>query len=580
MAGARAMGAARYAADGAGRSHRASFPASRDRPTSLSGLAVKDPGSVARGPSRPCPRPARPPPFGPSRRDLPSTTATWCKAAVSREVPVAVPVPARCGYRCWVTQAQSEPRQSGPRKRGRRAPLAEGAAAADFGLLASRYRLEERVGRGGMADVWRAHDTRLDRTVAAKLLHPHLLPDETSRARFVAEARAAARLAHPGIVPVHDVVEDGDRTAIIFQFVPGESLADRLAREGPLPPDAAAHVAGEIAEALDHAHRAGVIHRDVKPANVVLDQDGRARLVDFGIARVLNEAAARLTGDGDAIGTLRYMAPEQLTGAEVDERTDLFGLGLVLAEMLTGRPAFTATSPLGLLEAERGGPPSLPGVPADLRAIADGLLAFDPAARPATAGAAAEALRAVASEVPVASGVANPTAAAGARMSGQAEDTAVIPIVDLAGPDAVAASGAATADADHPDAIATLMAVGASVGSSLKALGRSFGPSLAEDADDLEPAGAASNLEPSPTGRPRTLRALALPAALGIALLVAIGVLALGAGAPFGRPAEPGASTEAAGAIVAPSPDVTPSASPVAQPADAGGKGRGKGKKP
>jgi hypothetical protein len=532
-----------------------------------------------------------------------------------------------------VTQAQSEPRQSGPRKRGRRARCDEGASRPDFELLAGRYRLETLVGRGGMADVWRAEDTRLDRTVAVKLLHPHLLPDETSRARFVAEARAAARLAHPGIVPVHDVVEDGDRTAIIFQFVPGESLADRVARDGSLPPDVAALIAAEVAEALDHAHRAGVIHRDVKPANVVLDQDGRARLVDFGIARVLTEVASRLTADGDAIGTLRYMAPEQLTGAVVDARTDLFGLGMLLVEMLTGRPAFGASSPLGLLEAERAGPPELPGVPGGLQSIANGLLAFDPADRPGTAGEVAAALRdnasgtaspvaavatltsaaaagagvaagalasgaAAGSGTPVASGVADPTAAAGARMSGQSADTAVIPVVDGAAADAAtsagadpAAAGAATAAADHPDAIATLMAAGAGVASSLRSLGRSFGPSLAEEVDDVEPprdiepprnvdtAGASAQVAAGDPVRAR--RSLALPAALGIALLAMIGILALGAQGPaVDSPAQAGA-TDAGGAVVAPTPEATPSASPVAQPADAGsggGKGKGKGK--
>jgi hypothetical protein len=511
-----------------------------------------------------------------------------------------------------VTQAQSEPRQSGPRKRGRRARFVDDAAGPDLELLAGRYRLQERVGRGGMADVWRAQDTRLDRVVAVKLLHPHLLPDERSRARFVAEARAAARLAHPGIVPVHDVVEDGDRTAIIFQFVPGESLADRLAREGPLPADVAARLAGEVAEALDHAHRAGVVHRDVKPANIVLDQDGRARLVDFGIARVLTEVASRLTADGDDMGTLRYMAPEQLTGSAVDDRTDLFGLGLVLVEMLTGRPAFAATSPVGLLEAERDVQLQLPGVPADLQAIAHRLLAFDPVERPATARDAAEALRAasldpssgtagdvpgaspdgapgqgtaghVVASVPVASGVANPTAAAGARMSGQSDATAVMPIVDAASRDGFAASGAAAADADHPDAIATLIAAGASVGASLKALGRSFGPSLGEDVDEHEPGSASAQPEPAPSSRAIPLRSLALPAALGIALLIVIGVLALGAGAPFGSlGTQAGASNEPGGALVVPSPEVTPEASALTQPAEAGGgggkaKGRGKG---
>jgi hypothetical protein len=238
-------------------------------------------------------------------------------------------------------------------------------------LLFDRYRLEERVGRGGMADVWRAHDERLDRTVAVKVLHPRLLPDESWRRRFVAEARAASGLSHPGIVPVYDVIDDPNLPAIVFQYVEGESLAVRLRRDGSVPVQQATSIATQVAEALDLAHRAGLVHRDVKPANILLDRrDGRARLVDFGIARVVDDAQAELTGAHEVLGTLRYMAPEQLAGKPADARTDLYALGLVIGEMI----------------------PDLEAAPDWLRVIVGRLRAPDPADRPASAADVERAL--------------------------------------------------------------------------------------------------------------------------------------------------------------------------------------------
>ena len=220
-----------------------------------------------------------------------------------------------------------------------------------------------------MAEVWQAHDDRLDRTVALKLLKPSLLPDEASRRRFVAEARAASGLTHPGIVPAYDVVDDPASPAIVFQHVDGQSLAERM-RRGPVPIAEAVRIASQVAEALDHAHRAGVVHRDVKPANILLDADGRARLVDFGIARVEHDAQRDLTATNQVVGTLRYMAPEQLAGGATDARTDLYALGLVLAELL----------------------PDLATVPDWLRELVARLRAADPAERPESAGDVARAL--------------------------------------------------------------------------------------------------------------------------------------------------------------------------------------------
>jgi hypothetical protein len=256
-----------------------------------------------------------------------------------------------------------------------------------------RYRLDERLASGGSAEVWRARDEQLDRDVAVKLLHPHLLPDERSRDRLAAEARAAAGLSHPGIVGVYDVDTTGEAPAVVFELVDGESLADRLARDGALPEREAARIAAEIGEALFHAHQRGVVHRDVKPGNILIAADGRARLVDFGIARLLDEAAERLTMTGTVMGTLRYMAPEQLAGGEIGPRADLWALGAVLYEMLVGRPPFSAPNQVALADEQRTVVPDLGGVNAGLASIAAASLAVEPEDRPRHVGAVAAALR-------------------------------------------------------------------------------------------------------------------------------------------------------------------------------------------
>jgi eukaryotic-like serine/threonine-protein kinase len=261
-------------------------------------------------------------------------------------------------------------------------------------LVLDRYRLVERMAAGGSAEVWRAHDEQLDRAVAVKRLHPHLLPDEVSRQRLAAEARAAAALSHPGIVGIYDVDTSGEWPALVMELVDGESLAARLARDGPLPEREAAAIAADLADALYHAHKRGVIHRDLKPGNVLIDHAGRARLADFGIARSLAESAEQLTQTGSVMGTLRYMAPEQLTGGEIGPRTDLYGLGTVLHEALTGEPPYPAGSPVGLVEAQRAGPPMVPAVDLGLAAAVRACLAYDPSDRPVHAGALAVALRA------------------------------------------------------------------------------------------------------------------------------------------------------------------------------------------
>jgi serine/threonine-protein kinase len=259
--------------------------------------------------------------------------------------------------------------------------------------ILDRYRLIERLAVGGSAEVWRAHDEQLDRPVAVKRLHPHLLPDPASRARLAAEARAVAALSHPVIVGVYDVDLSGEWPAIVMELVDGEPLSARIARDGPLEPTAAAAIAADVAEALYHAHQRGVIHRDLKPGNVLIGRDGRARLVDFGIARSLADASARLTLTGTVMGTLHAMAPEQLADEPITPRTDLYGLGVVLHEMLTGSVPYAAGSPVALAAAQRAGPPVLDGVDPGLATVIAACLAPVPGDRPLHAGALAAALR-------------------------------------------------------------------------------------------------------------------------------------------------------------------------------------------
>ena len=244
-----------------------------------------------------------------------------------------------------------------------------------------------------MAEVWRARDERSGRRVAVKLLHPHLLPDQASRARLASEARAVGGLDHPGIIRVL-AADAGERPAVVLELVEGEPLSARLERDGPLDPRAAAEIGAEVAEALYHAHTRGVIHRDVKPGNVLIGTDGRARLVDFGIARLLGEAQERTTQTGMVMGTLRYMAPEQLAGKEVGPRVDLYGLGALLYEMLSGRPPHSGSSPAALLREDTDGPPVMDGIDATLAAVVGACLQPRPEDRPRHAGEVGTALRA------------------------------------------------------------------------------------------------------------------------------------------------------------------------------------------
>jgi hypothetical protein len=266
--------------------------------------------------------------------------------------------------------------------------------------IAGRYLLQQRIARGGSGDVWHAHDEELDRPVAVKLLHPHLVADERARLRLAAEGRLVASLDHPAIVKMYDVLTEGDTPALIMELIEGESLNLRLKREGALPPRTAASIGAEVAEALAEAHRHGIIHRDVKPSNILLDTEGHAHLADFGIAHSLEPGAERLTRTGMVVGTPAYIAPEQLAGTEVGPRTDIFGLGSVLFEMLTGRPPFAAMAPLPLAEAHAAGPPAMPGIEPELVELTRACLASAPSQRPADAGLVAATLHSYATMNP------------------------------------------------------------------------------------------------------------------------------------------------------------------------------------
>ncbi len=255
----------------------------------------------------------------------------------------------------------------------------------------THYQIEERLGGGGMGEVYRARDLRLDRDVALKFLPAHLHADSGARDLMRREARAASKLDHPNVASVHEIGETADgRLFIAMGCYRGETL-DRLIARRPLDPDAASAMALQIADGLAHAHGAGIVHRDVKPTNVMVTDDGRPVVLDFGISQTATAGSATHTTSG----TAAYMSPEQAQGAPTDARTDVWGLGVVFYEMLTGRRPFTGSYSAALLYAVTQEPhlPLGPKVPSTLAEIVDRCLAKDAQDRFADAGAVAHALR-------------------------------------------------------------------------------------------------------------------------------------------------------------------------------------------
>jgi serine/threonine protein kinase len=235
-----------------------------------------------------------------------------------------------------------------------------------------------------MATVYLAHDEELDRPVALKILADNLAGDTTFRDRFEREARLAARLSHPNVVRVFDVGESDGRPFIVMEYVEGDTLAAELGRHGPLPPDRAVDLALQICSGLEAAHASGLVHRDVKPRNLLLRPDGVLKIVDFGIARAAE--STRLTEIGTILGTAAYLAPEQAEGAEATPAADLYSVGAVLYELLTGRVPYTATSLVELLAMQQAGTPApIAGAPAWLELAVIHCLEPDPSERPASA---------------------------------------------------------------------------------------------------------------------------------------------------------------------------------------------------
>jgi eukaryotic-like serine/threonine-protein kinase len=250
-----------------------------------------------------------------------------------------------------------------------------------------RYELHRRIARGGMADVFLARDQLLDRPVAVKVLFPEFATDPSFVERFRREAQNAANLNHPNIVSVYDWGQEQGTYFIVMEYIEGRSLADILRSEGPLHPQRAAEVASDIAAALGFAHRNGVVHRDVKPGNVLISPSGQVKVADFGIARALGaDPESNLTQAGSVMGTATYFAPEQAQGLPLDPRSDLYSLGVVLYEMVTGRPPFSGESPVAIAYKHVQEQPPPPrhlntNVPTDLEAIILKLLAKNPQAR-------------------------------------------------------------------------------------------------------------------------------------------------------------------------------------------------------
>ncbi|MFJ6797833.1 protein kinase [Streptomyces sp. NPDC091268] len=269
-------------------------------------------------------------------------------------------------------------------------------------LIGDRYQLASLLGQGGMGQVWTAYDRRLDRRVAVKLLRPDKVAGpgglaEELRLRFVRECRVTAQVDHPGLVTVHDAGNDGDELYLVMQHVEGTDLADHLARHDPYPWQWAVAVAAQLCSVLSAVHAVPIVHRDLKPRNVMVRPDGTLSVLDLGVASVMETDTTRLTSTGSPIGSPAYMAPEQAMGGAVGPYTDLYALGVLLYELLSGNVPFAGSTALGVLHRHLYEPPLpvrrlRPEIPHQLEAVLLHLLAKDPQDRPGSAQEVYEAL--------------------------------------------------------------------------------------------------------------------------------------------------------------------------------------------
>jgi serine/threonine-protein kinase len=267
-------------------------------------------------------------------------------------------------------------------------------------LIVGRYIILDRIGSGSMGRVYRAHHVMMDRVVALKIIAPEIASNERVVARFQREMKLVGRLDHPNVVRAFDADQINKILYIVMEYVTGLSLGERLKKKGPIPPAEMIDYAAQAARGLAHAHEQGIVHRDIKPTNILLTDDRRIKILDLGLGVLMeaDSAATFATADGIAVGTVDYMSPEQACGREVDGRSDLYGLGCSMYHLMSGKLPFPGTSPIERLGKRIGGRHTpitdyLPDIPASFVRVLDKLLAHKPHERFATAAEAAEALQ-------------------------------------------------------------------------------------------------------------------------------------------------------------------------------------------
>jgi len=293
--------------------------------------------------------------------------------------------------------------------------------------LGERYSLVQRIASGGMGDVWESEDQVLTRTVAVKVLRPGTDDEEVFARRFRSEALYTANLCHPNIATVFDYGEDDNLAYLVMELVPGEPLSAMVQREGALDPARVRSIMGQAALALGAAHEAGVVHRDVKPANILVTPDGTVKLTDFGIARAVDGAGQTLTGE--VLGTPHYLSPEQALGEAATGASDLYALGIVAHELLTGRRPFDKGTPVAtaLAQVNEPPPPLPPHVPPGLRSLIEQCLAKKPGDRPASARELGERLGLPEGDLPAATEDAADVVGAAAASEAEVDDRPAAP---------------------------------------------------------------------------------------------------------------------------------------------------------